>query len=682
MRSTLPILLVAILWPHPALADEKHVFLGRTADGWLSVLRDQTSKKGDRLEAIRALGCFGPEARAAVPDLVDALNREETRVVATDALVQIGAAIPQTVPLLIERFVKEGCDQFTSRGAIAFNPKVRNLLVNIGRPAVPALVDVVKGPNPAMRVCAAEALGAIGPAASAAVPALIRVIERPDSEVTAEILTHHAAKALGRIGPQAKAAVPALTRLLGTEAYKEVGSTQFDLVLALARIGAPPIQMLLDVFLGSGKSFVAHELGWLGTNASAAIPRLREALTDKRPQVRIVAAVALAHIEPSDLSPVPVLVDAIKYFDDENSELDLSLVPSALALFGSRAKTALPALTRLIEQGGGYSDAVKALVHIDPQGTVCVPALISALKRDEIEVADVAARCLGLLGPSAKSAVPALCVAMTGAFPVEFYNEYDPQVSAAKAIRRIGPAAKTAIPTLIAALKFRYDQTRPFGDRNLGGEYNAAAAAAQVLGSFGADAKAAVPALIQAVQTREKDDANWPVRQAAALALGQIGPDARAAIPALRDMLKENAADTEALAELMVALYRLAPEGKDLAEAWLAKPMTVRTERDLLNTLQNRALVVGAMGRASVEADWWTKSYLGWLTWAIQDENPRANEQIESYESWFEDIGRLKSAGRLAIPRLNELHKHKSPFVRMWATEALEQIKPSSGQKN
>jgi HEAT repeat protein len=55
---------------------------------------------------------------------------------------------------------------------------------------------------------AAEALDAIGPAASAAVPLLIDALKE-------EPLRDRAARALGKIGPEARPAVPALTALLG-----------------------------------------------------------------------------------------------------------------------------------------------------------------------------------------------------------------------------------------------------------------------------------------------------------------------------------------------------------------------------------------------------------------------------------------------------------------------------------
>jgi HEAT repeat protein len=78
-------------------------------------------------------------------------------------------------------------------------------LWRIGRPAVPALVQLLGDPDPYTRVLAIDALAHIGPAAADAVPALIALLDDPVDEVR-----QYAARALGQIGPAAYSAVPAL----------------------------------------------------------------------------------------------------------------------------------------------------------------------------------------------------------------------------------------------------------------------------------------------------------------------------------------------------------------------------------------------------------------------------------------------------------------------------------------
>ena len=81
------------------------------------------------------------------------------------------------------------------------------------------------------------------------------------------------------------------------------------------------------------------------------------------------------------------------------------------------------------------------------------------------------------------------------------------------------------------------------------------------------------------------------------------------------------------------------------------------------------------MGRTSFECDWVTRARLESLDYAAHARHPRT-ETRSSIASGGSRIGRLGTAARLAIPRLKELRNYPSPFVRMWAAEALERIVP------
>ena len=65
----------------------------------------------------------------------------------------------------------------------------------------------------------------------------------------------------------------------------------------------------------------------LGPKAREAVPALRAALTDKRLQVRISAAGALAHIDPTATETIPVLLERLEHQDD----IDLRSVASPRA---------------------------------------------------------------------------------------------------------------------------------------------------------------------------------------------------------------------------------------------------------------------------------------------------------------------------------------------------------------
>ena len=89
--------------------------------------------------------------------------------------------------------------------------------------------------------------------------------------------------------------------------------------------------------------------------------------------------------------------------------------------------------------------------------------------------------------------------------------------------------------------------------------------------------------------------------------LGQIGPDARVAIPVLREALKEKPCSI--WDGVVIALYQLDPDGR----SWLNG---VESPRDSLELYPlhgysgRREIVLGAMGRASLEADVLTRTCL------------------------------------------------------------------------
>jgi len=114
----------------------------------------KSKQKTDRIVAAETLGRIGPDAAAAVPPLVERLKDRATVecYVAATALGRMGPSAKPAVPLLIDMLKDTGARKF---------PFDRSLL-----PLFQNGFDVMPATT------AAIALGQIGPAASAALPAL------------------------------------------------------------------------------------------------------------------------------------------------------------------------------------------------------------------------------------------------------------------------------------------------------------------------------------------------------------------------------------------------------------------------------------------------------------------------------------------------------------------------------
>jgi serine/threonine protein kinase len=174
-------------------------------------------------------------------------------------------------------------------------------------PEVLRLASAVGEGDPASRWRAAQRLGALGPSAAAAVPALTTALGDGSAEVR-----WRAAEALGLIGPPSREAVPALAQALGDSD---------PLVSAEA----------------------AKALGLLGKAAASAVPRLAEGLRSRDTAYRREAAKALARMGPAAEPALGALVEALK----DKDRFVRAQAARAIGLVGPAAREAVPALTAL-----------------------------------------------------------------------------------------------------------------------------------------------------------------------------------------------------------------------------------------------------------------------------------------------------------------------------------------------
>jgi HEAT repeat protein len=216
------------------------------------------------------------------------------------------------------------------------------------------------------------------------------------------------------------------------------------------------------------------------------------------------------------------------------------------------------------------------IVGDGPAGPENVPALIGALGHEDARVRIDSADDLGLIGPAAADAVPALCKVME--------NDTDQlaRLAAAKAIAAIDPKNDTAIATLVEALKDKTGKVRRRAAQSLGdlgpraksavgtlinatkdSDPTVGWAAVDALGQINSDPESTVPALVDALE-------NATTRGAAVDSLGQFGQYAQSAIPALEHVLKGD--DVTVRWAAATALVRIGGVGARPGVRFLLKP--------------------------------------------------------------------------------------------------------------
>jgi len=473
---------------------------GDVVPALIHLLQDDNEKLSVRVCAAEALGRFGPEAAYAAPDLVAIINTRSDRLMISSAVSLINIGL--NTDLAYSALIKAVDDSDTRFDAL----RAMHGLEHIPSYATPALmrafedqdkfvrmfaantfekVDVDEGiintlivalgsEDLGIRGCATEAIGAIGPAASSAVPELIAIALSQEDVLFGDV----AVETLGKIGPEPEIinaffevikkygkdywdSVPAMTMILSTErAFKEMG---IGVVTYLIRA--------LDDDNATLRQEVIYTLGFIGSNASDSVPKLIEILQDDpEPAVRTASARALSEIS-SDPEVISALVGAL---EDENSDV-VGMTIVALGVIGPKAKAAIPALIKMLKDVDPEKRAAAAreIARIS-SGPDVVSNLISALDDPDASVHTSAASSLARIGPPAEEAIPKLIDLLR-------HDDSDVRSSAAQALGKFGPAAKDAIPDLIELLD----------DSHL----DVIDAAAEALGSMGSLAEPALPKL-------------------------------------------------------------------------------------------------------------------------------------------------------------------------------------------
>jgi HEAT repeat protein len=293
-------------------------------------------------------------------------------------------------------------------GGVVARADAAEALAHCGKSQVPLLVAALEDPSDVVRERAAGALGTIGD--PSATPALIALLKSPVRDPARDPYVRVAAvRALGRTaGEGATDALLAIIR--DAEQNEWVRREAIEVVSSSGdkRARAAVTECVKDP-LGTVRAAAVRAIGTLGE--SGDVPLLTQMLrTDEDPFVRLDAARSLGRLR--DKRAVPALIEALQ---DEDPVVAAAAADVAVTVGGPEAAEAM---LRSLQDPKERVRLVAATVLASRGDKRALPALLGLLGSKEWRVRNIAVRALGMLGPSAKSAAPAVEKALKDDNPI------------------------------------------------------------------------------------------------------------------------------------------------------------------------------------------------------------------------------------------------------------------------
>ena len=377
--------------------------LAEQGDAGIRVLIDEMKNQKGCYWAMVALSSVGSKAKDAIPDVTQCLgsSEPEMRMEAALTLGNIGPDAKSAIPVLTKALSdKENAVRYAAVYALAM----------VGaKDATPEIRKLADSKDPFLKVTVAWALAKLNPddkaQQQATVKILIEALKDKDRKVRVA-----AARGLHDLKLPPETTMPVFAEMMADK-DPEIRDRVADALSSLGEAAMPKLIKALDN--DDMQSLAVEVIRRLGPKAKSAVPPLILEMKDPSADYRREVEFALASIGPDAKAAVPTLVE---HLSNEKEDLKVRRTACyALGKIGPAASEAVPALqkTAMAEDKFLKVASVWALLHIQPDNkplqTMAIPLMAAALAESDRDlVKEEAAATLGLIGPSAKDAIPAL----------------------------------------------------------------------------------------------------------------------------------------------------------------------------------------------------------------------------------------------------------------------------------
>lgn len=556
-----------------------------------------------------------------------------------------------------------------SGGDRAWYPDLGKTFVKIGKPAIPFVVQVLERGDPDHSEMIKSALIEIGP--DSVTPVLKHV---SDSNQTIRRTAIEVVAALIKKSDDATKAAKEIVPPLIEAMKSKDAQTRYEAGHLLTQFGAAGKDAVpvLTEWLKSQSIYEREEgariLRGFAAHAQEAVPALLVMLEDADSEPRKAAVATLEEIAYHCKESRPKIAEGMK----EPKCKERARLAEVLWRVEPGNEVTMPALAALVKDRKTMNSACLTIERLGAEAKPIVPAMLEAWKEQPERSLPRLIRALGTIGPGAKDAQDNMKEALKS-------KNNNVRAEAAIALQRTGAPPKEFVEVL----------TELGGDRNI--DYQLAGKCIDALGKCGKDAEGTVPALLKIM----KESGTVTARHAAR-ALVQVDPkQAKDAIPVLLEVVEHGyfnescpaaaalgKADPGNAAVLKCLLKSLASD--EIRERRLASEALAElgsAAKDAASKLgpaledKDPSVRVHA-ATALMKMDKQDKSAMTTLIDAAAKPAPRG---LEARRKAIQVLGDLGADGKDAVAALTEAYK--DGYHREAALAALKKIDPEAANR-